>query len=145
MNGFSLLQGQHKLAGQAWELPAWNLIDIVGWNYFLVIPESEGVNYRQYGYSNFHLFFFNTWQRFFLKQLHTYTSNFSTRKKFGKSTPKIAVWNAHSWKNCWLGSKIPKRQLNIRVVEVRKCLTSLKIMNHGKIEKTKKNYDQYFL
>lgn len=50
-------------------------------------------------------FFFNTWQRFFLKQLHTCTSNFSTRKKLGKSTPKIAVWNAHSWKNCWLGSK----------------------------------------
>lgn len=33
----------------------------------------------------------------------------------------------------------------MRVVEVRKCLTSLKIMNHGKIAKTKKNYYRYFL
>ena len=43
------------------------------------------------------------------------------------------------------GQKTPKRQLNIRVVEVRKCLTSLKIMNHGKIAKPKKNYYRYFL
>lgn len=87
MNGFSLLQGQHKLAGQAWELPAWNLIDIVGWNYFLIIPESEGVNYRQYEYSNFHPFF-NTWQRFFFETVARLHIKLFNKEEIRKINPK---------------------------------------------------------